>query len=252
MKNKKFIISFIIFIISIILLVSYIIYNKRDYHQPLITNNEVDKIIDNIKELDLKEEIDTNNKLLEINNLYNKNNDLVGWLSIDNTATSYPVMHTDNEDYYLYKDFYKNYYKAGSLYIDKNNKVNPRDINLIIHGHNMKNGTMFGLLPRYKKEDYYKEHKTFTFYTLDEKQEYEIISVFLSKIYNINDEEYKYYKFLNTTNEKEYNQYIDFIKENSLYNIELTAKYPDELITLSTCDYTQENGRLVIVGKRIK
>ncbi len=252
MKNKKFIISFTLFIISIILLISYIIYNKRDYHQPLITDNKVDKIIDNVKELDLKETVDTSNKLIEINNLYKENNDLVGWLSIDGTATSYPVMHTDNEDFYLYKDFYKNYYKAGSLYIDKNNKVNPRDINLIIHGHNMKNGTMFGLLPRYKKESYYKEHSKFTFYTLDEKQEYQIIAVFLSKIYTVIDDEYKYYKFYNAKNEEEYNEYIDFIKENSLYKIDESASYPDELITLSTCDYTQTNGRLVIVGKRIK
>ncbi len=253
MKNKKFIISFTVFIISIILLVSYFIYNKKSYHQPEIASNiiEEDTIIETVKEENLEKE-ETEKKLKEINDLYKKNNDLVGWLEIDNTTTSYPVMYTSGEDYYLYRDFYKKYYKPGSLYVDKNNEVSRRDINLIIHGHNMKNGTMFGLLPRYKKEDYYKEHKTFTFYTLDEKQEYEVIAVFLSKIYTVIDDEYKYYKFLNTTDEEEYNEYIDFIKENSLYDIELSAKYPEELITLSTCDYTQTNGRLVIVGKRIK
>ena len=242
--EKKKIITLIILVTSIIILILYMIFNHVSMHQPI--NNE-EEYIDEIIEY----HNDVDPKLIELKDLYNKNKDLYGWIKIENSVINYPVMYTKGEDYYLYKDFYKKYYKAGSLFVDKNNNVTPRDINLIIHGHNMKNGTMFGYLPRYKKEDYYKEHSKITFYTLDTKEEYEIISVFVSKIYNTYDEDYRYYKFYNTENEEEYNEFIDYIKENSLYDIDKTAKYPDKLITLSTCDYTEDNGRLVVVGRKV-
>ena len=153
-NNKKLLISIIIFILSLISLIIYILYQNINIHQPKIISNNTNKNIDS--------------KILEIRNLYEKNNDLIGWLKIDNTNIDYPVMYTYGLDYYLYKDFYKNYFKAGSLFIDKNNVINPRDINIIIHGHNMKNKTMFHDLINYKDENFYNEHKKIIFYTLDE------------------------------------------------------------------------------------
>ena len=241
-KNTKKIISFILFIVSLDLLFLYIANQDITKHQPIIEvkevyNHKTEEIIDQ--------------KLVEIQKLYEENNDLVGWLEIENTNINYPVMYTKGEDFYLRRDFYKKYYTAGSLYINKNNTLKPRDSNLIIYGHNMRNGTMFADLLKYKEESYYKEHKRIIYYTLEEKEEYEIIAVFLSKVYNVDDDVFKYYQFYGEKTQEEYKDFIANIKNMSLYPIELSSKYPEPLLTLSTCEYSQEDGRLVVVAKKI-
>lgn len=201
-----------------------------------------------------KEEIVVNQdevKLKEIKKLHEENNDLVRWIKIDGTKIDYPVMYTKGKDYYLRRDFYKNYFKAGSIFINKNNILEPRDINLMIYGHNMKDGFMFNDLLKYKDYDFYKLHKRITLYTIDEKEEYEIISVFLSQVYKVTDNVFKYYNFYNIESNDEYNNYIKNIKYLSLYKIDETAVYPEELITLTTCEYSKENGRMIVVAKKI-
>lgn len=238
-KSIKLVICILIFIISIILLILYLFYQKPEKHQP-VPKKEIKKEV---------EAVDP--KMEEVKNLYKENNDLYGWIKIEGTRIDHPIMYTQGEDYYLRKDFYKQYYEGGTPYIDKHNTVSPRDINLIIYGHNLKDGTMFNDLLNYEKEEYYKEHKKITLYTIEEKQEYEIVSVFLSKVYRVNDKVFKYYKFYNANNEKEYNNYINNIKNLSLYETNVKPCYNDELITLSTCEYSQENGRFVVVARKV-
>ena len=184
--------------------------------------------------------------------MYQQNNDLIGWITIEDTKIDYPVMFTKGEDYYLRRDFYKKKSTGGTLYINKHQTMEPRDINIIIHGHNMtSNGTMFHDLLNYKKESYYETHKKIIYYTLEEREEYEIISVFLSKVYKVNDNVFKYYKFYGEQSESDHKNYIDNVKELALYDTGITATYPEKLITLSTCEYSQENGRLVVVAKQV-
>lgn len=105
----------------------------------------------------------------------------------------------------------------------------------------------------YKNEEYYKTHKTIRFTTNQEDAEYEIISVFLSRVYYKSETNvFRYYKFVNAANEQEFNEYVQNSKKASLYNIEPTAVYGDQLMTLSTCEFSQEDGRLAIVAKKIK
>lgn len=238
MKKKKtsLIIILLIFILCLLLIAIY--FSFKDEEKTL-----------NKKHNEEKEIIDTD-KLDEIKQMHEENSDLIGWLKIDDTKIDYPVMYTKGEDYYLYKNFKKENYKPGSLFVDKHNTVDPRDTNLIIHGHNMDDGSMFHDLINYKKEGFYKNHKTFTFYTLEEKEEYEIVSVFLSKVYNVDDVVFKYYKFYDAKTKSEYDNYIDNIKKLQLYETNVSASYNDKLITLSTCEYSQENGRLVVVAKK--
>ncbi len=236
--NKKLLFSISVFFLSVLLLLIYILYQNINIHQPKLIVNE-------------KKENNINPKVLEINKLHDENNDLVAWLQIDGTNIDYPVMYTYGLDYYLYKDFYKKHFNAGSLFIDKNNIIKPRDINIIIHGHNMKNKTMFHDLINYKDEKFYNEHKKISFYTLNEKEEYVIIAVFKSKIYNDDDNVFKYYTFYNTNNKDEYKKYIDNIKRLSLYKMNESVSYPDKLLTLSTCEYSVTNGRMVVVAKKI-
>lgn len=244
MKNNKnpkrktnLIIGILLFILSILLIAIYFTFNEKEEHYPVK------------KETQEKEIIEEKTKMDELNELYKENSDLYGWITIEGTTIDYPVMYTKGEDYYLYRDFYKKKYNPGSLFVDKYNTTTPRDSNLIIHGHNMDDGSMFHDLINYKDINFYQTHKTIKFYTLEEEKEYEIVSVFLSKVYNTDDDVFKYYKFYDASNESEYNNYISNVKKLALYDTGVTSSYDTNLITLSTCEYSQENGRLVVVAK---
>lgn len=192
--------------------------------------------------------------LADMKALYEENNELAGWIRIPDTVIDYPVMYTKEDDgeFYLYRTFDKQEdpTKEGCLFIDEHCSIDPRSTNLLIHGHNMKNGTMFHSLLEYADEDYYKEHPVIYYSSLWEDGEYEIVSVFRSRIYNKDDDVFKFYKFYNATNEKEFNDYIENVKKLELYDTGVKAEYGDELITLATCEYTQENGRFVVVARK--
>lgn len=110
---------------------------------------------------------------------------------------------------------------------------------------------MFNELLKYNDEEYYKEHPTIRFTTNKEDAEYEIIAVFKSRVYYKSEQNvFRYYYFINAENEEEYNEYVENAKKASLYDTGKTAKYGDQLITLSTCSYHTEDGRFAIVARK--
>ena len=179
------------------------------------------------------------------------NKDLIGWLKIADINIDYPVMQTNDNSYYLDHNFDKKYDKNGCLFLDYQCDVINRNMNLIIYGHNMQSGKMFGSLSKYSSEEYYKEHPKFEFDTIYEKGAYEIVYVFRSKIYNEDTVVFKYYQFLDAQSEKEFDSNMAEMAKISLYDTGITPKYGDELLTLSTCDYQENNGRFVIVARKI-
>lgn len=204
--------------------------------------------------------------LYSMQQLYELNPDTAGWLTIDDLKIDYPVMQSMyDEEYYLNRDFQRNYNSNGCLIMDTDSVVGSGtkendyadgtlpSTNLIIHGHNMNNGAMFGNLDRYRNSNFYEDHKIIKFSSLYETREYEIISVFLSQVYEkTQNDVFKYYKFFEAKNEEEFNDFYKNIKDMSLYDTGVTAEFGDEFISLSVCAYHVENGRLVVVGKRIK
>ncbi|MCR5675174.1 MAG: class B sortase [Lachnospiraceae bacterium] len=179
-----------------------------------------------------------------------QNPDFAGWVSIAGTAVDYPVMHRpDDNDFYLSHNFDGDYDVNGLLVLDKRCSVDGTDDNVLIHGHNMKSGFMFGALKNYKDYNYYHNHPTIKFNSLYQENTYDIIAVFLSSV-DESENDFRYYDFINIYNEAEFEAYIRGIKEKSLYEIPYTAMYGDHLITLSTCDYSKRDGRLVIVGRK--
>ena len=198
--------------------------------------------------------------------LHEKNPDVVGWLKVDGMVIDYPVMQRmDNEDYYLDRDFDGNPSTAGSLIMDTDSVVGDGtkandyndgtkpSTNLIIHGHNMRNGSMFGDLDKYRKQDFEKQHSIIKFKSLYEEREYEIVSVFLSQVYLAKQTDvFKYYKFFEAENKDQFDYFYNNIKKLQMYDTGVTASFGDEFITLSVCAYHVDNGRLVVVGKRIK
>lgn len=243
---KKFYIFLIIMLVaSLVTSISYIIINyKKDKEQ-----NEVFEELENIiteEQEEKSEEQQEENKNLQ--KLYELNNDFIGWLTIENTNISYPVMQTDSnrKDYYLRKNFYKQYSQLGTPYIAEYCNVQESD-NLIIYGHHIKNNQMFGELENYKKKEFYNNHKVINFNTIYENADYEIISVFKTVAYT----GFEYYKFVNSNSKQEFDTFIKKCKELSFYETEKTAEYGDKLITLSTCEYSNKNGRLVVVAKKL-
>ena len=188
----------------------------------------------------------------EYKTLYKKNKKLIGWLKIDDTHIDYPVMQTNNNEYYLDHNFNQEYDKNGSIFMDCDCNVYPRSTNLILYGHHMKSGNMFGNLQKYAKESYGKEHALIQFDTIYEKGTYQVMYVFRSQVYNEDDLIFKYYQFIDANSEAEFNSYMEEMAELSLYDTGVTASYGDSLLTLSTCDHSQEDGRFVVVAKRIR
>ena len=238
-------------IIIIMIFIGYISFR--------IVSNFINNNGDSIEILnDIKDKAVTGNNLeKKIELLYKHNKDLVGYIIIPGTNINYPVMYTEGEDYYLRRNINKEYSINGSLFIDKYNKIIPRDTNILIHGHNMKsNKTMFYELSEYKEESFYENHKYITYYFINNKEKfikekYVIVAVFLSKVYNKSDDVFKYYKFYNAKDESSMNDFNSNIKELSIYDTGLNVSYEDKLITLSTCDDYEENGRLVVVAKKV-
>lgn len=188
----------------------------------------------------------------EYKTLYSKNKRLIGWLKIDDTNIDYPVMQTENNEYYLDHNFNQEYDKNGSLFLDCDCNVYPRSTNMIIYGHHMKSGSMFGNLQKYAKESYGKKHSVIEFDTIYEKATYQVMYVFRSQVYNEDDVVFKYYQFIEANSEEEFNFYMKEMASMSLYDTGVTANFGDSLLTLSTCDSSQTDGRFVVVAKRIK
>lgn len=189
--------------------------------------------------------------LEEYETLYNKNKRLIGWLKIDDTVIDYPVMQTTDNVYYLDHNYNQEYDKNGSLFLDAECDVVHRNTNLIIYGHHMKSGQMFGNLNRYSSESYYKEHSIIQFDTIYEKGTYQVMYVFRSRIYNEDEIVFKYYQFFDAASEREFDSNMREMAALSLYDTGVTASYGDELLTLSTCDSSETDGRFVVVAKRI-
>ncbi len=182
--------------------------------------------------------------------LYRLNPDIIGYITFDALKNPYPLMQRpDSKDYYLHTDFYGSYSNAGCLYLKEDCDLEKSD-NVTIYGHNMKDGSMFAGLMNFTDKEYWQYHQTFTIETLTNKYQYQIIAVFKTSGYS-SQGGYSYHKFVNASSEEAFNSFVADVKQMAMYDTGLTAEYGDHLICLSTCEYTLNNGRLVVVAKRL-
>ena len=178
--------------------------------------------------------------------LHEENPDCIYWIRIPDTQIDYPVMyHPDEKDYYLKKDFYGDYAYAGTIYLSDYCDPEESD-NLILYGHHMNNGSMFADLDRYKDRDFGMEHDRIELQTLHGAEYYRVIAAFAVPVYTGND--FLFYGFTKAENKAEYDNFIKECRDRSLYEIKKTAVYKQRLLTLSTCEYSHKNGRMVVVA----
>lgn len=189
--------------------------------------------------------------LPEYADAYLLNTDLVGWIAIDGTDISYPLVQSaiDNADYYLYRNFYREDDAHGCIYVREQCDVDKPSDNIVIYGHRMKDHTMFGQLAKYEDPSFWQENQYICFDTLTERHTYQIVYVFTTTA--TLGEGFEYHTFVDAEDTSDWNSFLMNCQRLSLYDTGLDIDHGDKLITLSTCEYTQENGRLVVVAKQI-
>ena len=176
-----------------------------------------------------------------LNPLYEKNSDCIGWICIPDTAVDYPVMHTpQNPQKYLRKNFDCEYSSSGVPFLHENNTLDSD--NLIIYGHNMKNGTMFSDITRYRNDTYCAEHPTIELETRRGLKLYTVFAVVQVKNNNT------WYQFITANDEEDYKNRIKMISEAALYTFGASPQYGQQLLTLSTCYGNSKNDRLIIIA----
>lgn len=256
--NKKYIIILLLLIVILVISSFFIIKEFAE-------NKKETDIYDELQEIVIEEntDIDTTNVDTEIeksegesSNKYNLeniakiNSDIVGWIKIENTNIDYPVMQ--NGDYYLHRNIYKNYSSHGTPYLAEYCNIQYSD-NLIIYGHHMNDNSMFAQLDNYKKHSFYENHKYIKFYSYYNgktiEKTYEVAIAFKTVVYS--DKGFKYYNYTNFSDVQELNDFIENCRKLEFYNTGIDINYGDKLITLSTCEYSQKNGRIVVVAKQI-
>lgn len=180
--------------------------------------------------------------------LQKENEELAGWIKIPDTAIDYPVMQTGSDnDYYLTHDFNKEENVHGAPFLDVNCQIGTSE-NLIIYGHNMKDKTMFQNLMLYRDASFCESNGVIEFDTPEESRKYQVIFVML--ISEKEAESFPYYKYIDLSDET---LYRNFLEQCSRYAIWQSKSLPEpgtELLTLSTCEYSRQNGRLVVVAKK--
>lgn len=182
--------------------------------------------------------------------VYELNNDTVGWIQIPGTTVNYPVVQTPDEpNFYLRRNFYKEYATCGTIYVREKCDVFAPSDNVTIYGHNMSNGSMFADLHKYEEKSFWRDNRYIYFDTLYEMHTYEIFAVFISTADLSTG--FSYHIFDDATSEAEYDMFVKNCKDLSLYDTGITPKLGEKLITLSTCDKSQNEGRFVVVARRV-
>lgn len=246
-KSKRIIIRtmlVIVFVISIAVLLLHLhnLNKEKQDNQNILENIKIDTA-------EVTEE--RTEKMIQLEELQKENEEIIGWLEIAETNINLPVCQAQDNSYYLTHNYKKEKATSGALFLDKDFNLDKPSTNYLIYGHRNKNGTMFEDLIKYKDEQFFKSHPTIKFTTTKEDTEYQIIAVFFSRVYYKDEQNvFRYYQFVNAESETEYNEYISNCKKASIYDTGATAEYGEQLLTLSTCEYSQEDGRFAIVAKK--
>lgn len=237
--------TILIFFLLAILLYSTIkigfYINKWEYNQKM--SGRLSEIYN---QSDIKRSVDTNTtnqNTDRFKELLDINKDIVGWIKIPGTKIDYPVVQADNNQFYLNHDINKEVSSHGSIFMDYRNS-HDEELNTVIYGHNMKDGSMFAGLSQYKKSDFYEKNPYIEYDSLGQSMKWQIFSVY---IYEPNDDYFKVY----FNDSKEYAEYLDKIILKSIYNTGVDVRSEDKILTLMTCSYESKDLRLVIHAKII-
>lgn len=191
-----------------------------------------------------EEKEDAPEKSRNLDPLFERNPDCIGWVYIDGTKVNYPVMYTPADPQrYIHRNFDGAYSASGVPFLD--GACTPEGDNLILYGHNMKNGTMFADITDYRKRDFFTAHPIIEFETAQGLRRFSVFAVVQTKADD------PWYSFRTVADEDAFYLAVENIKNRSLYSTDTAVRYGDQLITLSTCYGASDDDRLVVIGAQI-
>ena len=203
--------------------------NLEEELQPTDEDENEEDPISNEKALDIY--LSQGQKVFDHNGLKTVNADYCGWIDIPGTPISYPVVKSKDNTEYLKMSFEGKKRSSGSIFVDANIRSIKNSKNLLIHGHNMKSGSMFASLPAYRGINYYNKHPFVYFYTPDETLVYQVISAYTLK-HDANEETAYQDVFLS---DSDYENFIKNIMNRSVIQTNVNAENGEQILTLSTC-----------------
>ncbi|MCQ2408357.1 MAG: class B sortase [Oscillospiraceae bacterium] len=242
------------------MLIAFSIFNiwtiKKSTSETTALYSSLAEIIEEPSEdsdLDLPDDIESGSPKPVLNQWIEKlkleNGETVGWIRIPNTRIDYPVMQTkDDTDFYLSHDFKGNSEKHGVPFVDVKCRVNSSD-NLIIYGHHMNDGTMFQNLMKYREAQFCEGNDYIQLFTLQQNRVFEPVYVLV--ISAKESEDFPYYDYVDFHDKQRFSDFLNGCEKYSVWKNSNPPEYGDTLLTLSTCEYTKENGRLVVISKEI-
>jgi len=181
--------------------------------------------------------------------LHEENPDFAGWLTVENTRIDYPVMYTpESPQFYLRRAFDKSWSLSGTPFLGEGCDMDSDCV--IIYGHNMKNGTMFGTLDRYLEEEFWEKSPSLTLTTPTETRSYEIFAAVRCRILSVDEKGFRYYDSAGDLSETEHAALLDWLEENACYQTGIRPAYGEQILLLSTCSYHTEDGRFVVAARR--
>ncbi len=187
--------------------------------------------------------------------LTEKNEDFMGWITINGTQIDNPIFQTSDNDFYLNHNQNKKKSAYGALYFDYRNKITEEetDKNLIIYGHEMNNGSMFGSLKNLRELNFYKQSPTINFSTLYNSSTYKIYSIYILNADKADDDGYIYnISRKNFINDNDFDTWVNEAKERSIINTGVDVQNGDNIITLVTCSKDFENARLIVMARQVR
>lgn len=185
--------------------------------------------------------------------LYAENSDFVGYLSADGVNLNLPIVQTTNDEYYLNKNFYGKTTKYGCPFVTHLNNIETLDLNTVIFGHHMNNGTVFGALDAYKSIEGFKKAPVITFNTLYRDYSWKVIAAFVTNAYEKDDNGYIFrYYFTSLSTQERYSAYLNELSQRSLYDTGVDVLPTDKILTLSTCSHEFTDARFVVVARLVR
>ncbi|MDQ0272528.1 class B sortase [Cytobacillus purgationiresistens] len=195
-----------------------------------------------------EDEIEAGRIRQQFDPLLKLNEDIVGWITVEDTRIDYPILQADNNSYYLTRNYKRNETRAGSIFMDYRNEVEAEaNKNIILYGHRMKDGSMFGQLKKYLNESFFYEHRNIYYDTLYAGYDLEVFSVYQTTTDF-------YYIETNFPTDQSFGGFIESLQDKSLHKADVNITEGDRIVTLSTCDYSLDSneGRLVVHAKLVK
>lgn len=247
-KSKKF--NKLIFILSLIVFIVSLAFIVKIW---IIEPNQNKSTLKEIEDIYYKDDSEPPLDRGDLNSLISINSDIKGWIKLNNSVINYPVLQSEKSDptFYLYRNYKKIDSSFGSIFLDSLCDISKPSKNLILYGHNMRDGSMFGTLIKFDNLDFYKEHPVFMFDTLAEQADWKIISIFKTNTLPEQGELFNYL-MIDFASDDDFINFVYNVKIRSLINTPVDISKNDTLITLSTCSYEMKDFRTVVVARKVR